>query len=300
MSMAGRLSGHYIRKRLRTAGWARRIAGFSGVLLVVGILVYRFGGIDFAALKLVLAVVLGLASLALLLSLAGLARVWHSGHEGGGKAVGALAIALLVALPFIGAGLLAVENPAANRAETDGMLAADISDGADLNDALPGAGTGPTIDGRQVQARAAQVYVLVRKVLADEGWQIEEVATAEPEDIGTPAPGSNDLGISGTIDIPLPTARDAAAAATAADPFARPESREYTIRAVATGPVLALPSDITIRIVEDATLTYVDLRATSRLVDWDLGQNRRFVEDFLAALDVALAGLAAIGPVGEG
>ena len=76
MSVTG-LSGHYIRKRLRTAGWARRIAGFSGLLLVAGIFVYRFGGIDFPSLKLVLRVVFALVCLALVLAVAGLARVWR-------------------------------------------------------------------------------------------------------------------------------------------------------------------------------------------------------------------------------
>ena len=297
MSVTG-LSGHYIRKRLRTAGWARRIAGFSGLLLVAGIFVYRFGGIDFPSLKLVLRVVFALVCLALVLAVAGLARVWRHGHEGGGKAAGALFIALLVAVPFVGGAVLAARSPKVDHAETDGMLAADIAGGASLDEALPGEEAAPVLDGRHFQARASQVYVLVRTVLADEGWTLVDVATAEPEE--APEDVSGDLGISGTVDIPLPTARDPAAAVAAKDPFARPESREYTLRAVATGPVLALPSDVVIRIAEDADETFVDLRATSRLVDWDLGQNRRFVEDFLTALDTAMAGLIAIGPVDEG
>jgi hypothetical protein len=298
MSVTG-LSGHYIRKRLRTAGWARRIAAFSGLLLVAGILVYRFGGIDFLAVKAVLRVVFALVCLALLLAVAGLARVWRHGHEGGGKAAGALFIALVVAAPFFGAAVLAARSPKVDHAETDGMLAADIAEGASLDEALPGEEAAPVLDGRHFQARAAQVYVLARKVLADEGWTLVDVAAAEAE-VLAPDVGSGDLGISGTVDIPLPTARDPAAAAAAKDPFARPESREYTIKAVATGPILALPSDVVIRIAEDADETFVDLRATSRLVEWDLGQNRRFVEDFLTALDTAMAGLVAIGPVDEG
>lgn len=298
MSVTG-LSGHYIRKRLRTAGWARRIAAFSGLLLVAGILVYRFGGIDFPALKLVLRVVFALVCGALVLALAGLSRVWRHGHEGGGKAAGALFIALVVAAPFVGGAVLAARSPKVDRAETDGMIAADIADGANLDQALPGEEAAPVLDGRHFQARASQVYILVRTVLADEGWTLVDVATAEPEELA-PEDGSGDLGISGTVDIPLPTARDAKAAAAAQDPFARPESREYTLRAVATGPVLALPSDVVIRIAEDDDETFVDLRSTSRLVDWDFGQNRRFVEDFLTALDTAMAGLIAIGPVDEG
>lgn len=294
---AAGLAGHYIRKRLRTAGWARQIAVFSGLLLIAGILVYRLGGVDFTALEAVLRLVGALVFLALLLALSGLAKVWRSGHEGGGKAAGALFVGLIVAMPFVGAALLAYESPRVSHAETDGMLAVDIADGASLAEALPAATGSPVLDGRQFQARAAQVYVLVRTVLADEGWTLVDVATADPEE--EPAPENGDLGTSGTVDIPLPQPRDPAALAKA-DPFARPESREYTIRALATGPILALPSDVVIRIAEDDDQTYVDLRSTSTMVEWDLGQNRRFVEAFLAALDTAMASLVAIGPVGEG
>lgn len=297
MSVAA-LSGHYIRKQLRTAGWARRIAAFAGLLLVTGILVYRFGGIDFPALKAVLRVVFALVCLTLVLALAGLGRVWRHGHEGGGKAAGALFIALLVAAPFAAAAVIASRSPMVGRAETDGMLASDIAEGATLAEALPNEAKAPVLGGRHYQARAAQVYILVRTVLADEGWTLEEVATAEPDAPAGPLDDSGDLGISGTVDIPLPTARGSVTAPP--DPFDRPESREYTLKAVATGPILALPSDVIIRISEDEDQTYVDLRATSRLVDWDLGQNRRFLETFLADLDTAMAGLVAIGPVVEG
>ena len=40
--------------------------------------------------------------------------------------------------------------------------------------------------------------------------------------------------------------------------------------------------------------TFVDLRAVSRATGLDLGQNRRFIEAFLADLDLAMSGLETI------
>lgn len=295
---AGRagMSGHYIRKRLRTAIWAWRAAVFAALLLVAAILVYRLGGVDFAALKLLFAAVAGLAGSAILVALGGLLRAWRSGREGGGRAVAALFMGLLVAAPFASAGLLALDGATGNAAETDGMLAADTVSQESLGEAAaPVSATDaadPVISGRRFPAKAAQVYAVTRLVLAGEGWEISEVATAAPD----PEAEDEGLGISGTVDIPLPTARSSVDQSAPADPFAREDSEEYAIKAVARGPVLALPSDVTIRIVEDDTETFVDLRSVSRIAGWDLGQNRRLIEGFLARLDEAMAGVAAVVP----
>ena len=300
---AARLSGHYIRKRLRTPDWARWIASFSGLLLVAAILVYRLGGIDFEALKTLFLVVIGLVVLALLIAMAALARVWRRGYEGGGQAIAAFFIALLVAAPFLLAGLMAFRYPQVATAETAGMLAADIVGGSTLTEALADGtttsvgDTAATINGRRFQARAAQVYTQARKIFDVEGWAITDVATSAPEE---EVPETGDLGVSGTIAIPLPTARASVEVAAAEDPLDRSDSGSYTVKAVARGPILALSSDVTLHIVEDGNETFVDMRSTSRDVAWDLGQNRRFIEDFLTRLDEAMAGVAAMVPAETG
>ena len=58
--------------------------------------------------------------------------------------------------------------------------------------------------------------------------------------------------------------------------------------------LFALPSDVTIRLVQEGGETFVDLRAVSRATGLDLGQNRRFIEAFLADLDLAMSGLETI------
>lgn len=300
-----KVSGHYIRKRLATAGLARSVAAFSALLLVASVLVYRLGGIDFNALLALFAVVAGLASLAFLMAVGGLVWVWRSGYEGGGRAVGALFIALLVGAPFGLAAALSYQYPRTNKAETEGMLAADIVDGASISAALSGepspeaAADEPPLSSRRFQARAAQVYAVTRTVLDAEGWTMTDVTAGEPEEEETELE-SADLGVSGTVDIPVPTARSTVDLQAAQDPFDRPDADDYAIKAVARSPILALPSDVTIRIVEDGAETFVDLRSISTTVAWDLGQNRRFIETFLTALDEAMAGIALVVPHADG
>jgi hypothetical protein len=292
------LSGHYIRKRLRTAVPARRAAAFAAVLLVVAIVLFRQGGIDFATLRLMAAGVFGLAVLALVTALAGLVRVWHSGREGGGAALGALTIALLVIVPFGLAGVLASQYPRTNSAETDAMMVNDMLAGVTVNEGAAAelADGGASLTGRRFQASAAQVYAVARLVIEDKGWTLVDVVTEVSEDDAENATG--DLGTSGTVGIPLPTPR--ATTEAPVDRFALPEAKDYALTVEARDFLLRLPSDMAIRIVEDGNETFVDLRSTSRAVTFDLGQNRRFIEDFLARLDEGMAGVTAVLPAKDG
>ncbi|WP_162244665.1 DUF1499 domain-containing protein [Aureimonas sp. Leaf454] len=286
-------TGHYIRKRLRLAGAARSLAGFSLVFLAAGIVAYRLDVVDFEALKGVLVVAFAMAAAALVIALVGLARVWRSGYQGGGVAIGAVALSLLTLAPFVLAGILAYDNPGVAQSSSEGMQAAEIGAPVEPAEASPDAP--PPITGRRYQATAAQVFGVTRLVLADLGWEVSTVNAAAPLD-----EEDGDLGVSGTVDVPIPTPRDTEGAQAQVDPLDQPDSTDYAIEATATGPVLALPSDITIRIVEDGSESFVDLRSASRSVAWDLGQNRRFIEDFLTRLDLAMAGALTVVPAGEG
>lgn len=283
--------GHYIRKRLRLARPARRLALFALVFLAAGILAFRLGAIEFEALKGVLVAAFGFASLAFVVAGLGLVRAWSRGYEGGGTAVGAVALSILTLAPFAFAGALAYDNPPVSQAASDGMQAAEVA-------AEPAAGAGAAdaglVSGRRFQATAAQVFGVSRLVIADLGWTVRAVVTNAPlED------EDGDLGTSGTIDIPVPTPRDSIDPDAGEDPMDQPDAGDYAIEAVATGPILALPSDVAIRIVEDGPETFVDLRSASRDVAWDLGQNRRFIEDFLTRLDTAMAGALTVVPAAE-
>ena len=113
--------GHYLRKRLRLAGFARWLGLFAIVLVVAGFTVLRLGGIEPRALAGLLILSAAMATLGLVIAVWGLARVWFGGVLGGGKVSAAFVLSLVALAPFLFAAWLAVENPRANVAYSEGM-----------------------------------------------------------------------------------------------------------------------------------------------------------------------------------
>jgi len=68
---------------------------------------------------------------------------------------------------------------------------------------------------------------------------------------------------------------------------------EEEIRAVRKTPVLGLSNDVTIRLTPAPagahTNTRADFQSASRIAMWDVGQNRRNLEELLSAIDRELA-----------
>jgi hypothetical protein len=304
-SVYGRLpvSGHYLRKRLRFAGFARRLAAFALVLLVAAMVIYRLGAIAPQALIGLLLLVAAVASIALLISVVGLMRVWYRGVDGGRTAMGACFLALLALFPFALVTYLAFVNPRANAAYTEALapegvaatVATPPSTGWRSLFAAPTAPEQPSIvSGRRYVADAPRVFQAARMVVEDSGWQVEDIITGDPSLPAAPEPAEGDLGISGLTGIPIPTPRDSVDMEAAADPLAVPDSDQYRIAAVARDLLFGLPSDMVIRIVADDGDTYVDMQSMSRSTGIDLGENRRIIEGFLTDLDTAMAGLETI------
>lgn len=282
------MAGHYLRKRLRSAPVARRMAWFSGILLVVSALMLRLGAVEFAVFEILLALVATIGGAALVLAGFGLQRVWSRGHEGGAAALGAFVVGLFVAAPFALGGALALSNPPINMAETDGLAEA-VDEPAPVDPAA-------VVNGRVFPVRASQMYQTVRLVLGDVGWSVSGVETADPKPVAEdtaepPEPAPAPPVIAGGIPVPTPrVAPDEEAGEGEADPLDRPESGEYRVTAEARDPILRLPSDVEIRITEDEEQAYLDLRSVSRFGSRDLGQNRRFIENFLERVDAAMIG----------
>ena len=80
-------------------------------------------------------------------------------------------------------------------------------------------------------------------------------------------------------------------------PDAGSDATEITIEAVAKTLLLGFPSDVAIRLIDEGTSTYVDMRSASRYGDTDLGDNAARIEAFLADLDVEIAYLTVVVPV---
>jgi len=294
------VSGHYVRKRLRLAGFARWLAGFSLVTTLAGFAVYRFGGIELRALIGLFLLCAGMGLLAFLLSCYSLMRVWFGGVLGGGKSIAAFVLAVLALLPLGFAAYLLYTNPRANLAYTEGMEPDTIGEVIETAPtaaerwrlAINAEDRPSLVTGRRYFAVAPEVYKAVRLVLADRGWEVNEVEVGRPEEIAE-AIGSGDLGVSGTVEAPIPTPRSEARNLTEADLVTTRDSDRYQIEATAEDFVFELPSDIVIRIQEDGNETFVDARSASRAIGVDFGQNRRFLESFFDDLDTALAGQVA-------
>jgi len=294
------VSGHYQRKWLRFAGLPRAVAGFAIALMVAAIVIYRLGGIEPQTLIDVLFLVAGLSGLALLIACYGLLRVWFAGIGGGGTVFGGFVLSLVALAPFGLGAYLGSVNPRTNIAYTDGLVPDGIAAGgnpAEGRSAVPlvaGVAIPSVVPGRRYMAQAPRVYQAARTVLADHGWTVGEVVVGDPAlaevEPAVAQPGADDIGVS-TGDIPIPTPRAGIDAAAADDGLDRPESDQYRIGAVARDILFTLPSDVTIRMVQDGGETFVDMRAVSRATALDLGQNRRFIAAFLEDLDLAMAGL---------
>ena len=303
------VSGHYLQKRLKLAGFAWRLAGFSILLIIAAVLFYRLGSIVPQALIGLLLLAAGLSFMAFGIALYGMARAWFQGVAGGGTAVGAFVLSVVALAPFGVAAYFAQINPPTNVAMTQRLSPDDV---AAVIDALADSGTPGAADvmlrnqpsivpGRRYLAEAPRVYRAARTVLDDLGWTVDDVEAgdAAADGAGEPAESARgDLGISGTVDIPIPTPRASIDAAEADDPDLVLESDQYRLAVVARDRLFALPSDMAIRIVQEGDESFVDLLSTSRSTGVDLGQNRRFIERFLADLDTAMSGLETLDTAG--
>lgn len=268
------MGGHYLRRRVKAADWAFRLAAFAGALLVTGFFFFRMDLSSRGDFATVIALSGGLLGLGLILSLYALLRVWSRGSYGGGRALAALFLGLVVAVPFVIGAFMAMAYPSGNSARTANMVASDAAD-TQIG--------GSVLLGREFPATARDVYGASRQVADDLGWEVEIVQST-----ALPLPAEGDLGVEGTVAVPRPTLRSSFDVNDAYDRFAVTDAGDYTLTAVARAPLFGFPSDVEIRIQEDEGSTFVDLRSHSRDLPRDLGQNRRFVESFLTRLDAAM------------
>jgi len=255
-----------IERRLSaSAVWARRVAIFSAVLLVTSTLGHRFGPVPTIPFLWLLAIVAGLAVLALLLAAVGFARLWQRGDKGGRASVRATLIAVAVLLPF-GFG--------AWRAATLPQLADISTDTANppvfaVAPGLRSAGMNPLRDWTEprpgMQAEAYPAVTGRRYALPLD--RMQEMAAATADELGWRALGP-----------PRPSA----------------DGRGTTVELVAPSRVVGLVSDVAVRIVDEGETSYVDVRSASRYGRHDLGDNAAKVLRFLDTLDGVIQ--AAITP----
>jgi hypothetical protein len=304
----------YRRPVSHAATWSSRLAVFALLILVVAAVAHRLGlmqTMNFISLGLLAT---GLAALALLLALTGLASLWFIGARGGRAAFRGFVVALLLLLP---AGYLAMRYmtlPPLAEVSTDTDTVPDyLAETTRQTTWLAPHGlTGapawqaqalayPELSGRRYEGAIDRVLQGVEIVAAARGFAITDVSGAQlAPDGGTPLtelpdtpelmPGESVPALDlSQLQAPLPVPRPQEPGA------APPPSSRVTLQAEVPVTPLALLFDVVIRLVEEEETTFVDVRSAARFGGPDLGLNVQVIEGFLRALDAELLGIAPEG-----
>src|SRR5262245_57947259 len=258
------------RRSSRSALWAGRLAKFSAVLFVVSGIGHRLGLVETVGFFWLLGVIGTLAIAALLLAAAGFYRLWTYGDRGGIISAWAVVIALAVLTPFMVSAWRVHAYPQLSDISTD------ISDPPPLRAAE--------------KLRTAEMNPIA-PISAEQGALQTE---AYPDITGRRYPLSADRVQQLAADLVLANGwtftEPPTPALAGGDSF---------IEALAKTTFLAFPFDVSIRITDEGDTSYVDMRSASRYGRHDLGDNAARINDFLVALDAAVAGAAGV-PAAEG
>jgi len=243
-------------REARTAPWSLRLALLPIPLLIVAVVMHRYGQIDTVPLFLLIAIAWALALAALVLGGLAMRRIWIDGVRGFAPALtGSLLAIAILAVP----GLMVEEMIRLPRLAD---ISTDLNDPPELAPSAQAAHPSPDVVSNDEQAKAypdilsrhypvspARVYDAATALMTARGWTISK---AVPPDI---------------------------------------ESADASIEAVARTLVLALPADVALRIVADDDGSLVDMRSASRIGSHDLGDNARRIRAFFGDLDTALQGV---------
>jgi uncharacterized protein (DUF1499 family) len=267
--MARRFSAPYQSEPVSSlASWARNLAVFAVVAVVVSIMIVRFG---FLEMKPALATFFGglaIAALSILFGLAGFAAIWQNGSRGMARILLAFVIdGAILAYP----AYLALQYrklPAIHDITTDpidpprfdALARLRTGDGANpavyagLYSAEQQRQFYPDIEPIELEIPVDRAYAIALQLVNKRKWLvIDERAPQPPRRIGR-------------------------------------------IEAVARSPIMGFREDISIRVVPDGDDSRVDIRSASRFFESDLGSNAARVTKFIDDLNTA-ADADALKPV---
>jgi uncharacterized protein (DUF1499 family) len=267
--MARRFSAPYQSEPVSSlASWARNLAVFAVVAVVVSIIIVRFG---FLEMKPALATFFGglaIAVLSILFGLAGFAAIWQNGSRGMARILLAFLIAgMILAYPAY-LGLQYRKLPAIHDITTDpidpprfdALARLRTGDGANpavyagLYSAEQQRQFYPDIEPIELEIPVDRAYAIALQLVNKRKWLvIDERAPQPPRRIGR-------------------------------------------IEAVARSPIMGFREDISIRVVPDGDDSRVDIRSASRYFESDLGSNAARVTKFIDDLNTA-ADADALKPV---
>ncbi len=292
------------------AAYLSRYLGLSAlVLFLIAAPLHRFGPLtlpDFISLTLISAAI---ATVALLLAIIGLQRLWSAGAKGGMWSLYAIFLAA-IPLGVVGfAAFLYWQKPPIYDVSTD---VADAPNWLSIPTAnqqwLPRpviiskadrdaqVAAYPSLAGHRYEGAIDRVYTAARKVAKAQRIRIAytdgligslpDVQPGVPKQDQTE--GANDTPIDELpTNVPVPLARPAEAPA----PTFFNGSGVVMLQGEMRSLIWGLRFDVLIRLREDTETTLVDVRVASRFGPHDLGMGADIAEAYLDALDAEMQGL---------
>ncbi|WP_417434927.1 DUF1499 domain-containing protein [Hoeflea sp.] len=298
-----------VRPHSIAAAWSRRLGWFALMLALMSLVLHRIGMLDMPNAIAAILLAAFIAVFVLGLSMIGFFMLWHIGAKGGHASFSGMVMALLILIPV---GLAAsrfvmlprihdistdIANPPEWLEEPEIKLSwMPRSDGSDPAKRRLQAGAYAQITGRRYEGAIDRVLVAVQAVAQEKKWTpVANVGVdalvdgLEPNAAGSAAQAGA-VASNGEADparAPLPAPRpDIENQPLAPLPaFALLQYQTKTL-------ILGIPLDILIRLSEEEETTFVDMRASTRDGDHDLGLNASVIRTFLRDLDIRLLGIA--------
>ena len=256
LTMARRFSAPYQSEPVSSlATWARNLAIFSIVAVVVSILIVRFGFLEMKPALATFFGALGLATLSILLGLAAFVAIWSNGSRGMSRVLLAFMIdAVVLAYPAYLAlqyrklpKIYDITTDPIDPPRFEALAALRNGDGtntavyAGLYSAEQQQKFYPDIEPVQIELPPDRAYAIALKLVNRRKWfVVDERAPQPPRRVGR-------------------------------------------IEAVARTPIMGFREDISIRVQPDGEDSRIDVRSASRYFDSDLGSNAarvtKLVED---------------------
>ncbi len=248
----------YVQKTVHEGLWSRRIALFFLQLLILTVLLHRFGTLATPAALNLIAVSIGGMVLAIFIAVFALVRIWFGGQHGAGQAFAGIAIALVgLAAPafFLSHALFLpklhdIETTPTDPIHFKQLAALRPADSNRIEDpdaaaAAAQAEAYPDIEPMELERSSTETFDLVHEAVKRLGWTI---VASEP-----PAEGG-------------------------------PGQIEATDRTL----VLGFTDDVAMKITGDDTRARIDIRSVSRYGPHDLGANAERIRAFFTEIKATL------------
>jgi uncharacterized protein (DUF1499 family) len=248
----------YLQKTVHEGLWSRRIALFFLQLLVLTVLLHRFGNLATPAALNLLMVSIGGLVLAIVVAVIALIRIWFGGQLGASQAFAGIAIALIgLALPlwYLSHAMLLprltdIETTPEQPLQFKQLAALRPTDANRIEDpdsaiAQLQRAAYPDIRPMELERSATETFDIVHEAVKRIGWTI---VLSEP-------PGEEDSG--------------------------RIEATDRTL-------LMGFADDVAIRVTGDDTRAFIDVRSVSRYGLHDLGTNAERIRSLFTEVKAAL------------